>query len=60
MYSHRMVGHIYPAATGADPEYHVSNPLSFRRDANAFCVYLSDKVGDSALENKWYHHVSFT
>jgi hypothetical protein len=40
MHVHRMVGHIYPAATGADPKYHVSNPLSFPYIAVTSMLYV--------------------
>jgi hypothetical protein len=58
----RTVGHIYPAATGADPKIPRFKPAFFpvhSRDIRAFHLYLSGRTWINAIERGWYHHVSF-
>jgi hypothetical protein len=58
----RTVGHIYPAATGADPKIPRFKPAYFplhSRDIHAFHLYLSGRTWINAIERGWYHHVSF-
>jgi hypothetical protein len=58
----RTVGHIYPAATGADPKIPRFKPAFFpvhSRDTHAFHLCLSGRTWINAIERGWYHHVSF-
>lgn len=62
MNARRMVGHIYPAAIGADPKIPRFKPAFFpvhNRDIHAICLYLSGRTWINAVERGWYHHVSF-